>query len=164
MKVNPINTVNTKTNFKANIIPTESLKETFDVLQRSANSPVFKDMNYTKDFLDSLSRILESKKIAEFKIDIDKRRANHTYTKINGRRVSGGHNERIPNVQDSYLVTEGTKNFASKLEETEPTILDTLKERVEDAQKVLDEAKARYSDRIIAEFEQAKKIIFENVK
>ena len=164
MRVNPINTVNITTSFKANIVPTESLKETFDVLQRSANSPVLKDMNYTKDFLDSLARISESEKVAEFKIDIDKRRANHTYTKINGRRVSGGHNERIPNVQNSYLVAKGTKIFASKLEETEPTILDILKARVEDAQKVLDEAKARYSERIIAEFEQAKKIIFEDVK
>ncbi len=164
MRVNPINIVNITTSFKANIVPTESLKETFDVLQRSANSPVLKDMNYTKDFLDSLARISESEKVAEFKIDIDKRRANHTYTKINGRRVSGGHNERIPNVQNSYLVAKGTKIFASKLEETEPTILDILKARVEDAQKVLDEAKARYSERIIAEFEQAKKIIFEDVK
>ena len=164
MKVYPINTINNTTSFKANIIPTDSLKETFDVMTRSAHASMLKDMNYTKDFLDSLARISESKKVTDFRIDIDKRRANHTYTKINGRRVSGGHNERIPNVQDSYLVAEGTKSFASKLEELEPSVLDVLKERVEEAQRVLDEAKARYSDRIKAEFEQARKVIFDDIK
>ena len=36
MRINPINTINT-TNFKANIVPTESLKETFDVLDTVYN-------------------------------------------------------------------------------------------------------------------------------
>ena len=62
------------------------------------------------------------------------------------------------------MVAEGTKSFASKLEELEPSVLDVLKERVEEAQRVLDEAKARYSDRIKAEFEQARKVIFDDIK
>jgi len=161
MKISPINTVN-NTNFKAAIQPTESLKEGFNMIERSANSIIMKDMNYAKDFVDSIARISESKKVQDFKIEIDKRRPEHTYTKINGKRVSGGHNERIPNIQDSYLVVEGTKRYASKLEELEPSILDVLKKQIEEAQFKLDELKTRYSERLKAEFENAKKMIFED--
>ena len=161
MKISPINTVN-NTNFKATIQPTKSLKEGFNMIERSANSIIMKDMNYAKDFVDSIARISESKKVQDFKIEIDKRRPEHTYTKINGKRVSGGHNERIPNIQDSYLVVEGTKRYASKLEELEPSILDVLKKQIEEAQFKLDELKTRYSERLKAEFENAKKMIFED--
>ena len=161
MKISPINTVN-NTNFKAAIQPTESLKEGFNMIERSANSIIMKDMNYAKDFVDSIARISESKKVQDFKIEIDKRRPEHTYTKINGKRVSGGHNERIPNIQDSYLVVEGTKQYASKLEELEPSVLDVLKKQIEEAQFKLDELKTRYSERLKAEFENAKKMIFED--
>ena len=160
MKINPINTINNSTDFKAKIEPTESLKNAFDMVERSANSSIMKDLNFAKDFLDSIARISESQKVADYKIEIDKRRANHIYTKINGRSVSGGDNDRMPNVQDSYLVIEGTKNFASHLEEIEPSILDLLKAKVEIAQRALDEIKERYSERLKAEFEQAKQIIF----
>ena len=161
MKISPINTVN-NTNFKAAIQPTKSLKEGFNMIERSANSIIMKDMNYAKDFVDSIARISESKKVQDFKIEIDKRRPEHTYTKINGKRVSGGHNERIPNIQDSYLVVEGTKQYASKLEELEPSVLDVLKKQIEEAQFKLDELKTRYSERLKAEFENAKKMIFED--
>jgi len=114
--------------------------------------------------LDSIAKIQDAKNINDFKIDIDKRRTNYTYTRINGRKVSGGPNERLNNLQDSYLVVESTKNYAAKLGETEPSLLDFLKAQVEEAQRNLDELKVRYSERLKAEFEQAKKIIFEDVK
>ena len=163
MKISPINTVN-NTRFNANIKPTPSLKEGFDMVEKYTNSIIMKDMDYVKNFLDSLVRINESNKISDFKIEIDKRCPEHTYTKINGRRISGGHNENIPNIQDSYLVVEGVKKYASKLEEIQPSILDMLKEQVDNAQRVLDEAKERYNIRLKAEFEQAKKLIFHDVK
>ena len=159
MRISPINTVNSM-NFGAKIKPTESLKDSFDKIEKNTNSALMKDLNYAKDFIDSIARISESNKISDFAIEIDKRRPEHTYTKINGRRVSGGHNERIPNVQDSYLIIEGTKKYASKLEELEPSSLDLLKAKVEEAQRNLDELKERYSDRLKAEFEQARKMIF----
>ena len=164
MKLSPINTVNNNNVFTARIQPTQSLKEGFDMVERSANSVIMKDMNYAKDFVDSIARINESTKVSDFKIEIDKRRQEHTYTKINGRRVSGGHNERIPNIQDAYLVVEGIKRYASNLEELEPSVLDALKKQVEEAQNRLDELKARYSARLKAEFENAKKFIFEDAK
>ena len=163
MKISPINTINS-TSFNANIKPTQSLNEGFDLIERNVNSIIMKDMNFAKDFLDSLAKISESDKVPDFKIEIDKRRLNHTYTKINGRRVSGGHNENIPNIQDSYLVVEGVKRYASNIKNSEPSLLDTLKEQVENAQRILDEAKERYSTRLKAEFEQAKKLIFNDVK
>lgn len=163
MLVNPINTVN-NVNFRANIKPTQSLREGFDMIERSADSIIMKEMNYAKDFLDSIARIEESNKISNFKIDIDKRRPDYTYTRINGRRISGGQNARFNNLQDAYLVVEGTKNYASKLEAPQPSLLDFLKAQVEEAQRNLDEIKERYSQRLKAEFEQAKKIIFEDVK
>ena len=162
MLVNPINTINS-VNFRANITPTQSLREGFNMIERSADSIIMKDMNYAKDFIDSLARISESKKVDKFSIEIDKRRADYTYTKINGRRINGGHNDRVPNVQDSYLVVEGIKNYASKLEDIEPSILDNLKEQIAEAQFRLDELKSRYSDRLKAEFEQAKKFVFHDV-
>ena len=142
MLVNPINTINS-VNFRANITPTQSLREGFNMIERSADSIIMKDMNYAKDFLDSIARIEESNKIADFKIDIDKRRPDYTYTRINGRRVGGGHNAAISNIQDAYLVVESTKKYASKLEEQEPSLLDVLKTQVEEAQRNLDEVKAR---------------------
>ena len=162
MKINPIN-ANHKVNFGAEIKPTKSLKDGFDMIERSVNSAMMKDMNYAKDFIDSLARISESKKVDKFSIEIDKRRADYTYTKINGRRINGGHNDRVPNVQDSYLVVEGIKNYASKLEDIEPSILDNVKEQIAEAQFRLDELKSRYSDRLKAEFEQAKKFVFHDV-
>ena len=163
MKINPINTINDRTNFRAKIEPTEALRKAFDTVEKSADSIILKDMEYAKDFLDSIARISESKKISDFKIEIDKKRANHTYTKINGRRVSGGDNDRMPNIQDSYLVVEGTKRFASDLEQLEPSGLDLLKAQVEYAQRTLDEIKERYSERLKSEFEQARQVIFNNV-
>ena len=163
MKVSPINTI-TSTNFKAKIQPTESLREGFDSIERSANSIIMKDMNYAKEFIDSIARISESKQISDFKIEIDKRRADYTYTKINGRRVSGGYNGDFKNIQDAYLIAQGTKNYASKLEELEPSALDILKAQVEEAQLKLDDLKTRYSNRLKAEFEQARKMIFNDAK
>ena len=160
MRISPINTVNSM-NFGANIKPTQSLRESFDRIEKNTDSMIMKDLNYAKDFIDSIARISESKKITDFKIEIDKRRPEHTYTKINGRRVSGGHNERIPNRLDSYLVAEGTKKYASTLEELEPSTLDFLKAQVEATQNKLDELKERYGERLKAEFEQARKIIFD---
>ena len=164
MKVNPIDTINNSTTFRATIKPTQSLKDGFNMMERNANSIIMKDMNYAKDFLDSIAKISESNKIEDFSIEIDKRRPKHTYTKINGRRVSGGPNEMMSNLQDTYLVVEGIRKYASKLEPAEPSLLDFLKARVEEAQLMLDEAKLRYSERLKSEFEQAKKIIFNDVK
>lgn len=164
MKVSPINTINSNMNFRAKIQPTTYLKESFDKIEKVADSTIMKDLNYAKDFLDSIARISESKKVSDFKIEIDRRRADHTYTKINGRRVSGGHNERIPNVQDSYLVAEGTKNFASKLEELEPSTLDFMKAQIETAERALYDLKTRYSEKLKSDFQVARKMIFEDAK
>lgn len=163
MKINPINTNNNISVFRAKIQPTQDLKNTFNAMEKSANSGLMKDMNFAKDFIDSIARISESKQINDFKIEVDKRRANYTYTKINGRRVSGGNNDRFSNLQDSYLVAEGVKNYAAKLEELAPSTLDLLKAKIEYAEQALDELKTRYSERLISEFEQAKKVIFDNV-
>lgn len=162
MKINPINTNSNFSTFKAIIQPTNDLKNTFNVLEKSASSGLMKDMNFAKDFIDSIARISESKKINDFKIEVDKRRANYTYTKINGRRISGGTNDRFSTLQDSYLVSEGVKNYASQLEKLEPSYLDLLKAKIEFAEQALDELKARYSERLKAEFEQAKKVIFQD--
>jgi hypothetical protein len=126
------------------------------------NSESMKDMNTVKDFLDSLVRINESEKITKYKIEIDKSRPEYTYTKINGKRVSGGSNERQLNLQDSYIVMESTNRFASRLEEIQPSVLDTLKAQIEDAETVLDILKTRYFNRLKAELEQAQKLIFKN--
>ena len=160
MRVSPINTVN-NTKFGAIIKPTQSLNESFDKIGQCIESGRMKDLDYAKDFIDNIARISESKKITDFAIDIDKRRPEHTYVKINGRRYSGGHNEMMPNVVDSYLIIEGTKSYASKLEKLEPSSLDFLKAQLEEAQNKLDELKERYGERLKAEFEQAKRLIFD---
>ena len=160
MKVNPINTNSNFSTFRARIQPTNDLRNSFNMIEKSANSGLMKDMNFAKDFIDSIARISESKKVDDFKIEVDKRRENYTYTKINGRRTNGGNNERITNLQDSYLVIEGVKKYASKLEELEPSSLDLLKAKVERAERELDELKTRYGERLKAEFEHAKKNIF----
>ena len=159
MLISPINSTNT-INIRANIKPTQSLKAGFDMAETNAKSGVMKNMNYAKDFIDSVYRISESKKIPEFSIEIDKRRENHTYTKINGRRVSGGHNESMPNLQEAYLVQEGTKKYASKLEDLEPSYLDVLKAKIEEAEATLSELKDRYSKQLEAEIDHAKITIF----
>ena len=163
MQINPINSIN-NVSYKANIKPTTSLKEGFDMMENCVQTGTMKNMNYAKDFLDSLVRIRESKKVQNFKIEIDKRRAEHTYTKINGRRVSGGHNENLPNLQDNYLVVEGTQRFAAKLEELEPSYLDTLKSQIEEVDSLLDTLKERYAYHIKAELEQAKKMLFKDAQ
>ena len=76
MKINPINSVN-NTSYKANIKPTKSLKESFDMMENCVQTGTMKNLNSAKDFLDSLVRIRESKKVQDFKIEIDKRRAEH---------------------------------------------------------------------------------------
>lgn len=163
MKVNPINT-NQNLSFNANIKPTKELQDGFLKVEKCVNSGIMKNMNYAKDFLDSIVRIDQSSKISNFKIEIDKLRPEHTYTKINGRRICGGHNETQRNLQEDYLVVEGVKKYASKLEEIEPSVLDVLKEQVEEAERALDEIKTRYGERLKAELEQAQKFIFKNEK
>lgn len=159
MLVHPINTVN-KINFRANITPTPSLKKGFEMAEENIKTASMKNMNYAKDFLDSIARISESKHSKEFKIEIDKRRENHTYTKVNGRRVNGGDNDRQSNIQDAYLVTEGTKQYASKLEEIEPSYLDILKSRIEETEAKLDDLKERYYNRLKSELEYTQNMIF----
>jgi len=159
-----IRPINPNQNFKATIIPSESLNNGFNMIDKNIHSGTMKNMNYAKDFLDSIARIIESKKISKFKIDIDKQRENHTYTKINGRRLMGGHNDCQPNLQDDYLVVEGIKKYASRLEETPASTLDILKTKVEEAEEALDLLKERYNNRLKAELEQAKKIIFESAQ
>ena len=163
MLINPINTIN-HNNFKAKIQPTESLRQGFDMMEKCSNSWLDKDMNSLKDFLDSLARISEKDKASEFKIDIDRKRQGYTYTKINGRRVSGGHQERMPNLCDSYLTVEGIKKYASTLEEMQPSPLDFLKAQVEEAENRLAQLKERYSNQLKSELEQAKKMIFKDAK
>ena len=163
MRVNPINT-NNNTSFRAVIKPSESLKEGFTMMEKYASSGTMKDMNSVKDFLDSLARISESQKVSKFKIEIDKERPEYTYTKINGRRISGGSNEGYKNLQDSYLVVEGTKRYASKLEDSTPSILDILKSKIEEAELALDELKEVYGRRLQAELEQAKTLIFKKAE
>ena len=163
MRVNPVNT-NYNTNFKADIKPTSSLKKGFEMMSKYVDSANMKHLNSVKDFIDSLARISETKKVNEFKIEIDKKRENYTYTKINGRRVSGGHNDRQPQLQDSYMVIEGTKRYASNCEEIEPSVLDMLKSQIEEAENKLDELKLRYGNRLKSELEQAQKLIFNETK
>ena len=160
MRINPISSGNT--NFKATIQPSESLKDGFNMIEKYANSGCMKDLNSVKDFVDSLARISESKKVDKFKIEIDKRRPEYTYTKINGRRVSGKVDTKQQSLQDAYLTVEGTKKFASKLEENPRSLLDYLKMEIESKTAELDELKERYSNRLKAELEQAQKMIFGN--
>lgn len=159
MRINPIN-INSKTNFRATIHPSESLQSGFDMLKKYADSGCMKDLNSVKDFVDSLTRISESNKAKDFKIEIDKRRPNYTYTKINGKRVSGGDNSFQKNLQEAYLVVEGTKKFASKLEESQPSILDAMKAEIEAKIAEIDELKERYSRRLKDELEHTQQIIF----
>ena len=161
MKVNPINKNNS--NFRAAIKPSESLKRTFEVAEKYTEKGTMKEMNSVKEFLDDLSRISESQKISKYKIDIDKSRPEYTYTKINGKRISGGANERQQSLQDSYLVMRSTNRFASHLEEAKPTFLDNLKSQIEETQEVLESLKERYRNRLKAELEQAQKLIFKDV-
>lgn len=163
MKINPINSIN-NTSYKANIKPTKSLKESFDMMENCVQTGTMKNLNSAKDFLDSLVRIRESKKVQDFKIEIDKRRAEHTYTNINGRRVSGGHNENLPNIQDNYLAVEGIKRYASKLEKIQTSYLDNLKSQIEQVDSLLDTLKDRYAYQIKAELEEAKKMIFKDAQ
>ena len=158
MRISPINSTNT--NFKAVIVPTESLGEGFKLAERCVKSGTMKDLNLTKDFLDSLAKISESPKIQRYKIDIDKRREGYTYTRINGSRISGGHNECAVKYNDDYLVVEGTKAYAKKLGGSEDSILEGLKSEVEAAEAKLFELKEQYARRLRAELEQAQKIIF----
>ncbi len=164
MLINPINAAISNTNFKSIIKPTDSLREGFDLINKDVKSGSMKNLNYVKDFMDSLVKIRDSEKSSAFKIDIDKNRADYTYTKINGRRVSGGHNERQINLQDGYLVVEGIKRYASKLENIQPSCLDILKLQIEETEAKLDELIERYSLRLKAEVEQAQKMIFKDVK
>ena len=163
MRVSPINT-NNNTHFRATIQPSESLQNGFTMIRKYANSGCMKDLNSVKDFVDSIARISESKKAKDFKIEIDRQRQNYTYTKINGRRVRGGDNQLQPNLQDAYLVVEGTKKYASKLEAPQPSILDAMKAEIEAKIAEIDELKERYSQRLKDELEYAQKMIFNNGK
>ena len=164
MLVNPINNTSNNINFKSQIKPTEDLRQGFLMIQRSVESETIKNLNATKDFLDSLVRIRESKKNTSFKIEIDKRRENHSYIRINGRRTSGGHNEWNSNINDDYLVVEGLKKYAAKLEDIEPSRLDLLKNEIIEAENKLWELKERYANQLKAELEQAQKSIFGDTK
>lgn len=65
-------------------------------------------------------------------------------------------------MQDGYLVAEGTKRYASKLENIDPSYLDDLKSEIEKAEAKLDILKERYFNRLTAELEQAQKMIFKD--
>ena len=158
MRINPINT--TDLNYKANIKPTDSLKNSFNMIKDYAKSDSLNDLDYVKDFLDSLAIISESKKINEFVINIDKRRENHTYVKINNRRVKGGHNECLSGIKDEILTVEGTKCFAKKLETPKRSVCDYISMEIEQFQQKISELKEQYQRRLQSEIEKAEKIIF----
>ena len=163
MNINPINTIKTNNiNFKARIIPTQDLDSGFELIKKCVKTGTMKNLNFAKEFLDSIASINNSEELQKFKIEIDKRRAGYTYTKINNRRVRGGHNDFLPNIQDSYLVIEGTNSCAKKLAQSQPTVLDELKNKIETLEEQLSELKECYSRRIEAEIEQAQKLIFNN--
>ena len=82
----------------------------------------------------------------------------------NTRRVSGGHNENLPNIQDNYLAVEGIKRYASKLEKIQTSYLDNLKSQIEQVDSLLDTLKDRYAYQIKAELEEAKKMIFKDAQ
>lgn len=161
MRVYPINT-NNNVNHKATIKPTKSLQEGFNIYERCTDSGCMKSLNSLKEFVDTLARIRESKKIREFKIEMDKSNPDCTKIKINGNIVSDG--EKCQNLQEGYLVVEHTQKFASELEKAQPSILDNLKAEIEAKYAELDELKERYGQRLKAELEQAKKMIFENAE
>ena len=145
MKINPINIQN-NTNFQAKIVKNNSLDSAYSIIAKNASSAQIKNMNFAKDFVDSMRKIATSKKIEEFNIYIDKRRPNYTYVNINGRRVSGGANEYSQCVEDNYRIIECCKKYASKLkEETISTKLDEIKSEVEAAEKKLHDLKEKYS-------------------
>lgn len=164
MKINPINTNNSSTSFKAHIQPTQSLKDGFDMIERSTNSVIMKEMNYVKDFIDSITRISESTKIKDFKIEIEKGQSERAYAKINGLHLIDDPNEKVSNIQGSYLVVEETKKYASTLEPLKPSVLDDLKTQIEAAQRRLNELKVKYSETLMLEFKKAKQNVFGDIK
>jgi len=161
MRVNPINT-NNNINHRATIKPTKSLQEGFNLYEQYVESGCMKSLNSLKEFVDTLARIRESKKIREFKIEIDKSNPDCAKIKINGEIVNNG--EDCRNIQEGYLVVEHTQKFASELEKAQPSILDNLKAEIEAKYAELDELKERYGQRLKAELEQAKKMIFKNAE
>ena len=164
MLIKPINNSNNNINLKSQIKPTPELQQGFNKIENCINSGTMKNFDYAKDFLDSIVRIRDSKKHSSFKIEIDKRREDYSYIKINGRRTNGGHNERQANIQDDYLIVEGVKKYASKLEDIEPSYLDILKAKIEEAEAVLDELHERYARYLQIELKQAQKDIFDATK
>ena len=156
MKIQSIN----NTIFKAKIIPNKCLDEGFSMAEKCAKSESIKDLNYAKEFLDGIVRIGESEKIPNFKIEIDKRRLNYTYTKINDSRVNGGPNEFMQNVNDDYLVVESIKKYANTLAPIGPSHIDLLKVKTELAEKQYLELKNRYRELLQEQLEHVRTNIF----
>ena len=104
MKINPINTQsNTNTNFKAQVIKNPSIDSAYSMIEENASSVLMKNLNYAKDFIDGMRKIMSSKKTEKFNIFVDKRRPNYTYVNINGRRVSGGATEnKLYKLKEQY--------------------------------------------------------------
>ena len=147
MKINPINTQNnTNTNFKTKLIKNPSIDSAYSMIEENASSVIMKNMDFAKDFLDSMRKIISSKKTEFFNIFLDKRRPNYTYININGRRVYGGADEFKMHLKDDYMIVEGCNKYASKLNGTsEPTELDIIKNKIETTERKLCHLKEQYS-------------------
>lgn len=158
MQINPIKNTN-NTNFGTKIKFNKTLEEGFKHAKSCSSSAKIKELNYSKEFVDSLRAILDNH--TDTSLEVVSNKVAGTYT-----RIADGYNNKIAN---TYIPNEGSKcieavkNYAKILPVPEPTNLDTLKRHLDNTLNLVEVLKNKYSKALAKEIENLEKRIKQDV-
>lgn len=128
MKVNPITN---NTTFSSKIKYNETMQKGFELAKEAAKSPTKKNIDFAKTFSDNIRTILND-----------------------------GRNDSIEILQKSknqynegYICTQEANDLASKLDLKEHVTIETIKTKLEETMKIVDDLKQAYSAAVKRELE-----------
>ena len=155
MKVSPIN--NKSINFGAKIEYNSFVEKGFDLAKKSTDSARMKDLNFSKEFIDSVSTILNDgkKKTVEF-------------NRPGCPEILVGKQGIIRNPQEGYESVYMINSYAASLENKPEKSgldkkMDELKKRIEYTSVLLEELKADYAKCLREKLEYLQETIKKNI-
>ena len=123
MKVNPITN---NTTFSSKIKYNETMQKGFELAKEAAKSPTKKNIDFAKTFSDNIRTILNSIEILQ--------KSKNQYN-------------------EGYVCTQEANDLASKLDLKEHVTIETIKTKLEETMKIVDDLKQAYSAAVKRELE-----------
>lgn len=158
LPIKPVSINSSNPAFGAIVKSNTAIDKGFEMAFNLLKNPTLKDLESGKSFYDSMKKILASKNLKVFDIELGKQ-GTDVYPIINGSKldIMAG---RCPYVQDSYLVYEGCQVFADSLPEKQPkTNLDKISKKIFKMREQLAIEERKYTETLKAELQKLKEQI-----